>query len=224
MCSWHVVVALRTVGFAVDHQAARAADALAAVVLELDRVLALLDELLVEDVEHLEERHVGADVVEVVGLESGPGVGAGLPPDVELESHRRSFGVLGSLCSSGSASLTFFELELLACSTGLSSPLNSQAETWLKSSSSRSASPSSVWCSVRKWPPHDSSRVSASWHISSPNSKKSATRPAFSSVWLRLRRCPARGGPSRTPRGARGSSRAPSSGRLAARHAARRPR
>ena len=51
-------------------------------------------------------------------------------------------------------------------------------------SSSRSASPSSVWCSTRKWPPQLLLAVSASRHISSPNSRKSATRPAFSSDWL----------------------------------------
>ena len=42
----------------------------------------------------------------------------------------------------------------------------------------------SVWYSSRKWPPHDSSRCSASRHISSPSSRKSATRPAFSSAWF----------------------------------------
>ena len=50
---------LGAVRLAVDHQAAHAADALAAVGVERDRLLALLVELLVEDVEHLEERHVG---------------------------------------------------------------------------------------------------------------------------------------------------------------------
>ena len=46
------------------------------------------------------------------------------------------------------------------------------------------ASPSAVWYSSRKWPPQDSLRSSASRHISSANSKKSATRPAFSSDWF----------------------------------------
>jgi hypothetical protein len=40
----------------------------------------------------------------------------------------------------------------------LASPRNSNAETWLKCSSSRRASFSGVWCSSRKWPPQDSSR------------------------------------------------------------------
>ena len=59
-----------------------------------------------------------------------------------------------------------------------------------KCSSSRSASPSGVWYSSRKWPPQDSLRSSASRHISSPSSKKSATRPAFSSDWFTRRPLP----------------------------------
>ncbi len=46
--------------------------------------------------------------------------------------------------------------------------------------------PRSVWLSSRKCPPQDSVRCSASRHINSPNSRKSATRPASSSDWLRL--------------------------------------
>ena len=56
--------ALRAVGLAVDHQRARAADALAAVVVEDDRFLALGDQPLVEDVEQLEERRLVADLVD----------------------------------------------------------------------------------------------------------------------------------------------------------------
>ena len=52
-------------------------------------------------------------------------------------------------------------------------------------SARRRASPRrSAWYSVRKCPPQDSSRSSASRHISSANSRKSATRPAFSSDWF----------------------------------------
>ena len=54
--------ALGAVRLAVDHHPARSADALAAVVLERDRLLALVDEPVVEDVEHLEKRHVGVHV------------------------------------------------------------------------------------------------------------------------------------------------------------------
>ena len=50
------------VGFAVDHKAAHAADAFAAIVVEGDGVFALGDEGFVEDVEHFEERHMLVDV------------------------------------------------------------------------------------------------------------------------------------------------------------------
>ena len=40
MCSWQVVVDLGPVRLAVDHEAARAADALAAIAVEGDRLLA----------------------------------------------------------------------------------------------------------------------------------------------------------------------------------------
>ena len=52
--------ALRPVRLAVDHEAAGAADALAAVALERDRVLVLQGQALVEEVEHLQERHLRA--------------------------------------------------------------------------------------------------------------------------------------------------------------------
>src|SRR5206468_5035225 len=51
----------RSMGPAVDDDAAGAADPLAAVVVERDRVLALEHEPLVDDVEHLEEGHLLAD-------------------------------------------------------------------------------------------------------------------------------------------------------------------
>jgi hypothetical protein len=57
----------RAPGRTVDHQAAHAADALAAVAVEGDRLLALGVELLVEDVEHLEERHVFETSADLVG-------------------------------------------------------------------------------------------------------------------------------------------------------------
>ena len=65
-----------------------------------------------------------------------------------------------------------------------SRPACCQTATCANRASSRSASPSGVWCSSRKWLPQDSSRASASRHISSPSSRKSATRPARSSAWL----------------------------------------
>ena len=79
--------ALGAVGVAVDDQAARAADALAAVVVEGDRVLAVEGELLVEGVEHLQERHVRGDAVDLVGGHAAGGVGVLLAPDAQGEPH-----------------------------------------------------------------------------------------------------------------------------------------
>ena len=77
--------ALRAVRLAVDHQRAGAADALPAVVVEDDRLLALLDQPLVEDVEQLEERRLVADLGDLVRLEPALFVGPVLAPDLERE-------------------------------------------------------------------------------------------------------------------------------------------
>src|SRR6266511_1729599 len=164
-------------GAPVDHHGARSADALAAVVVEGDGFLAVGDEPLVEHIEQLEERHVGAYVVDVVLLEATAVVRAGLAPHAEMNLH------LELRCASSTAS----KPSSSRCIVGFSpTPVNSHAATYAKSSSSRSASPSSVWCSTRKWPPQLSSRCSASRHMSSANSRQSETRPAFSSDWLNV--------------------------------------
>src|SRR5438034_824653 len=51
--------ALRPVRAAVDHHAARPANPLATVVVECDRIVFARQELLVQDVQQLEKRHVG---------------------------------------------------------------------------------------------------------------------------------------------------------------------
>ena len=76
-----------TVGAPVDHHPAGAADALAAVVVERDGVLPLRDQLLVEHVQHLEERHVGRDVLHGIDLEAPGVLGVLLAPDFEREIH-----------------------------------------------------------------------------------------------------------------------------------------
>lgn len=73
------------VGAPVDHHAAGAADALAAVVVEGDGFLALADEAFVHDVEHLQEGHVGADVLGGVFDELAVALGVLLPPHVKGE-------------------------------------------------------------------------------------------------------------------------------------------
>ena len=76
---------LGAVGLAVDHQPAGAADAFPAVVLEGHGLLAFGDEPLVQQVEHLQERHVLAHAGHGV-LHHGTGVGRpGLAPDPEGE-------------------------------------------------------------------------------------------------------------------------------------------
>ena len=74
-------------GLAVDHDPAGAADAFSAIAVEGDGLATAVDEALVHEVEHLEERHLGVDVVGVVGLEPAGAVGTVLAPDLEREVH-----------------------------------------------------------------------------------------------------------------------------------------
>ena len=84
---------LRSVRGAIDDHAAGSANALSAVVVERDRLLAVPDEALVEDVEHLQERHVGRHLVQLVAdhlavlLEVLLRALLGLAPDVEGDLH-----------------------------------------------------------------------------------------------------------------------------------------
>src|SRR5579884_2280799 len=66
---------------------ARAADALAAVVVERHRLLASGHELLVQHVQQLEERHVGRQIRDLVAHEPAPGRGTRLAPHVQDELH-----------------------------------------------------------------------------------------------------------------------------------------
>jgi len=75
------------VGLAVDHEAAHAADAFAAIVVEGDGVLALVDEGFVEDVEHFEEGHVLVDVGCVIADHAAGVFGIFLAPNVKSEFH-----------------------------------------------------------------------------------------------------------------------------------------
>lgn len=72
---------------AVDHEAARAADALTTVAVEDDRVLAAADQVLVDHVQHLEERHVLVDVAGFVRFEATGVSRAALAPDLQREVH-----------------------------------------------------------------------------------------------------------------------------------------
>ena len=93
----HVIV--RTVGTAVDIEAAGAADTFAAVVVERHRtatlaaalhrhrVETLADQLLVQDIEHLQEGGVLFDAGNMVGLEMTLGLGVLLTPYFQIEFH-----------------------------------------------------------------------------------------------------------------------------------------
>ena len=75
------------VGLPVDDHTALTADALAAVGVEGHRLLALGEELLVEQVEDLEEAHVLLDPAHGVLLEVALRVLVLLAPDLELDVH-----------------------------------------------------------------------------------------------------------------------------------------
>ena len=73
---------------AVDDDPALAADPLAAVVVEGDRLLTPLDQALVHDIEHLEERHVRADVAGLIADKPPLGAAFLLAPDTQGQVER----------------------------------------------------------------------------------------------------------------------------------------
>ncbi len=78
------------VGHAVDHHAARATNPFPAIVIERDRLLALLDQPFVHHVEHFQKRHVRADIAGRVGDHPAFAVRVLLPPDVQGQVHVES--------------------------------------------------------------------------------------------------------------------------------------
>jgi hypothetical protein len=76
MCSWRL---------AVDHQRARPADALTAVRVERHRLDSGGSQALVDDVEHLQERHLVVDPRRVDDVEVTVVVGAVLTPEAQGE-------------------------------------------------------------------------------------------------------------------------------------------
>ena len=65
---------------AVDVQRAHTADTLAAVVVERHGLLALVDQVVVQNIQHLEKRGVGGDVLDFVGFECPFCLGVFLAP------------------------------------------------------------------------------------------------------------------------------------------------
>ena len=80
---------LAAVGNAIDDERAGAADAFPAVGVERDRFPAARDELLIDDIEHFQERHVRDDVLGFVDLEAAGRARVLLAPDLEDEIHLR---------------------------------------------------------------------------------------------------------------------------------------
>jgi hypothetical protein len=78
---------LRAVGLTIDHEAAGATDAFAAVTVEHNGFATGLDEVLVDGIEHLEEGHLVLHVSCLIGLESARVVGVVLTPDLQSELH-----------------------------------------------------------------------------------------------------------------------------------------
>jgi hypothetical protein len=77
----------RAVRHAIDHAAAHAANALAAIAVEGHRVFVSRNQILVQNIEHLKERHVLADVRNFVSHHAALLTRATLPPDVQNDAH-----------------------------------------------------------------------------------------------------------------------------------------
>src|SRR5208282_289764 len=78
----------RTVRPPVYHDAALTTNALAAVVIELHRPLLLLDKLLIEHVQHFQERHVRGYTLQAIVDKAALLAPTFLAPNFELNSHR----------------------------------------------------------------------------------------------------------------------------------------
>ena len=76
-----------TVCLPVNHQAAHATDAFTTVVVEGDWFFAELIQLLVENVQHFEKRHMLRDVIQVVKPEFALFILIRLPPDSQRQIH-----------------------------------------------------------------------------------------------------------------------------------------
>ena len=141
------------------------------------------DQPLVDDVEHLEERHVRADVAAPRRSRTGP-------PTSRPSAARRSGdrGAICPSCSSARARWTFSNVERLDVPQrlGLLARRRCTPRPRRGRSSRRRAGPRRPASGTPRGSGRRTTRRArrASRHISSPSSRKSATRPAFSSDWL----------------------------------------
>ena len=72
---------------AVDVEAAHPANAFAAIVVEGNRFFTLVNEIMVQHIEHFQKRHVGGNVVKLVCFEGPLRVLVLLAPDLERYLH-----------------------------------------------------------------------------------------------------------------------------------------
>ena len=77
--------AILAVGNPIDGQRAGTANAFTAVVIEVDRLGAFVDQALVDDVQHLQKRSFFRNILRLVGFDAALVVWAGLTPDLESE-------------------------------------------------------------------------------------------------------------------------------------------
>lgn len=80
-------VVVRTVGPSVDVQAARPANAFAAIVVKSNRLFTLCNQVVVHDIEHFQKRRIGRNTIYINSLEISFGFGRGLPPYVQCKMH-----------------------------------------------------------------------------------------------------------------------------------------
>jgi hypothetical protein len=66
----------------VDHKAARPTNTFAAVMVENDRLLSAGAQLLVQNIKHFQERHIGTHIPCIVSHEATLGLRVFLPPDM----------------------------------------------------------------------------------------------------------------------------------------------
>ena len=174
--SWHTVVPRqRPVRHAVDHESARAADAFAAIVLERDRLLALCRSALRSARRAFRASTCPDSVLRLVADHRALARRVLLPPDVESEFH------LVAPCDGCTYSNVSGSLFRTGARSGPDIPTPPRSESRRRRAAPRPRASGIPRGNGRR---RIRSRSSASMHISSPSSKKSATRPAFSSDWL----------------------------------------
>ena len=80
--------------YAIDHESAHPANSLAAIVVERDRLFAPIHQAFIQDIQHLQKRHVRIDVVGLIANRSAGVAGRLLPPHVQDQSHSRKLRII----------------------------------------------------------------------------------------------------------------------------------